>query len=110
MEQANQGLWPIAGGDCINEFFRVSHEVGNVMLAQIAYRVPTVIPQVIHEEVETAGEQRPQRQIEIAGESIAMGEEDAGTVWIAVAAQAYGRSVARRNNGLGGGSGKGNHL
>ena len=109
MEQANQRLWPIAGGDGISNFSQISHEVGNVMLVQIAHGVPAVVSQIKHEQVETVGEQGPQRQIEIAGESIAMGEQDAGTAGIAIAAEADRRSVLHRNNGPGGRSGKGNH-
>ncbi len=109
MEHADERLWPIAGGDCVSDFSHISQEVGHVMPAKMANGVPAVISQVIQEEVELLGEPGPQRKIEITSESIAVGEEDAWTARIAVAAEADRRSVLHGKDNLCGWSGKSNH-
>ena len=66
----------------VNRFedqFMVSNQGRNVVVLAVADRVPAVIPEVIHDQVEVRREQRPERIVEIDCETVAMTQHEPWT-------------------------------
>ena len=93
MEHTDQrlGSEPCTYGLC--DEFAILHEVGNCVMQSIAHRVPSVIPDVVDEEVKLVQQPGPQRKVEVRCQAVAVAEEDARTTGVSVPPHDYHLAV-----------------
>ena len=76
-----------------------------MMRAPVADRVPAVAPEILDEQIETAGEPRPERIVGIDRKPVAVAQNDSRADWIAVTPDGDGKIVGRTHVKSGWGSG-----
>ena len=75
---------------CVNRLKKtvvVTNQRRNVLLSQIADGIPTMVSEVIDDQVEIIGQERPKRVVEINGQSVAVAQNEPRTRRVTVASQ-----------------------
>ncbi|MYG18888.1 MAG: hypothetical protein F4208_04805, partial [Gemmatimonadales bacterium] len=105
MVDADRGLLPEAFSDRSEHAAAVIAERADVVRLLLADGVQAVAAEVVHEEVEAIGEERPERVVAVGGLPVAVAEDHARAVGVAVPADAddgaVGHGRVERGQGLG---------
>ena len=65
----------------------ILHQHGNIVFALCTNLVPAMVSQIIEDQVEVLGEQRPERVIKVDGKTVAMTQNEARTGRVTVLSQ-----------------------
>jgi len=87
MKYADSRLLPEMAVDRLKKPVVVTNQRRNVLLSQIADGIPTMVPEVIDDQVEFIGQERPKRVVEINGQSVAVAQNESRTRRVSVASQ-----------------------
>ena len=87
MENANLRFLAEMLVDLLEDSVMVADQSRHAVIFQIADCIPTVVSQVVDDEVEVLGQVRPERIVEVDGQTIAVAEDQSNPIGVAVAAK-----------------------
>ena len=87
MKYADSRLLPEMSVDRFEDTVVVTNQRRNVLLSQIADGIPTMVSEVIDDQIELIGQERPERVVEVDGQSVAVAQDKARTRRVSVTSQ-----------------------
>jgi len=87
MEYADVRLFPVVEVDGFQDAVLIADQVWNIVLLAVADGIPSVVSQVVENQVEIVSELGPKRVIEINRKAVTVTHDESGTRWISVSPQ-----------------------
>ena len=84
MKDADRGFASPGGVDGPQNEVVIVDQRRDVVIPARADRVPAVVPEVVYDEIEGVGEQRPERIVQVDREPVGVAQDQPGTRWVAV--------------------------
>ena len=76
MEHAYSGLCSVVAVDSLSNDIVVLNQYRNIMVSEIAYRIPAMVSEIVDYQVEIVGEERPEGIIKVDCETVAVAHDE----------------------------------
>ena len=87
MEHSYSGLCSVVAVDSFGNDIVVLNQCRNIMVPEIAYRIPAMVPEIVDYQVEIVGEERPERIIKVNRETVAVAHDESRSLRVSMPPQ-----------------------